>query len=39
MPLGLRLASRGKIPPLIMHPVEKIAEIRTIFEAMEVPVA
>jgi succinate dehydrogenase / fumarate reductase iron-sulfur subunit len=39
MPLGLRLASKGKIPPLIMHPVEKIAEIRTIFEAMEVPVA
>ena len=39
MPLGLRLASKGKIPPLIMHPVEKIAEIRTIFDAMEVPVA
>ncbi len=39
MPLGLRLASKGKIPPLFMHPVEKVAEIRTIFEAMEVPVA
>ncbi len=38
MPLGLRMASKGKIPPLIMHPVEKVAEIRTIFEAMEVPV-
>ncbi|GAC1442888.1 MAG: succinate dehydrogenase/fumarate reductase iron-sulfur subunit [Vulcanimicrobiaceae bacterium] len=38
MPLGLRLASRGKIPPLIMHPVEKVSEIRTIFESMEVPV-
>jgi succinate dehydrogenase / fumarate reductase iron-sulfur subunit len=39
MPLGLRMASKGKIPPLFMHPVEKVAEIRTIFEAMEVPVA
>ncbi len=38
MPLGLRLASRGKIPPLFMHPVEKVAEIRTIFDSMEVPV-
>ncbi len=38
-PLGLRLASRGKIPPLIMHPVPKVDEIRTIFETMEVPVA
>ncbi len=38
MPLGLRLASKGKIPPLFMHPVEKVAEIRTIFESMEVPV-
>jgi succinate dehydrogenase / fumarate reductase iron-sulfur subunit len=38
MPLGLRMASKGKIPPLFMHPVEKVAEIRTIFEAMEVPV-
>ncbi len=39
VPLGLRLASRGKIPPLIMHPVPKVDEIRTIFETMEVPVA
>ncbi|GAC1303476.1 MAG: succinate dehydrogenase/fumarate reductase iron-sulfur subunit [Vulcanimicrobiaceae bacterium] len=38
MPLGIRLASRGKIPPLFMHPVEKVAEIRTIFDSMEVPV-
>ncbi len=38
MPLGLRMASRGKVPPLFMHPVEKVNEIRTIFEAMEVPV-
>ena len=39
MPLGLRLASKGKIPPLFMHPVEKVSEIRTIFESMEVPVS
>ncbi len=38
MPLGLRMASKGKIPPLFMHPVQKVEEIRTIFEAMEVPV-
>ncbi|MDQ2857095.1 MAG: succinate dehydrogenase, partial [Candidatus Eremiobacteraeota bacterium] len=38
MPLGLRMAAKGKVPPLIMHPVEKVAEIRTIFETMEVPV-
>jgi succinate dehydrogenase / fumarate reductase iron-sulfur subunit len=38
MPLGLRMASKGKIPPLIMHPVGKVEEIRTIFESMEVPV-
>jgi succinate dehydrogenase / fumarate reductase iron-sulfur subunit len=38
MPLGLRMASKGKIPPLFMHPVGKVEEIRTIFESMEVPV-
>jgi len=38
-PLGLRMAAKGKIPPLIMHPVPKVDEIRTIFETMEVPVA
>ena len=38
MPLGLRMAAKGKIPPLIMHPVPKVEEIRTIFDAMEVPV-
>jgi succinate dehydrogenase / fumarate reductase, iron-sulfur subunit len=38
MPLGLRMAAKGKVPPLIMHPVEKVDEIRTIFETMEVPV-
>ncbi|MDQ2908084.1 MAG: succinate dehydrogenase iron-sulfur subunit [Candidatus Eremiobacteraeota bacterium] len=39
MPLGLRMAAKGKVPPLIMHPVQKVDEIRTIFEAMEVPIA
>jgi len=39
MPLGLRMAAKGKVPPLIMHPVDKVSEIRTIFESMEVPVA
>jgi len=39
MPLGLRMASKGKIPPLFMHPVEKVDEIRSIFESMGVPVA
>jgi len=39
MPLGLRMAAKGKVPPLIMHPVDKVDEIRTIFNAMEVPVA
>jgi hypothetical protein len=39
MPLGLRMAAKGKIPPLIMHPIEKVNEVRAIFEAMEVPVA
>ena len=38
IPLGLRMASKGKVPPLILHPVDKIDEIRTIFDAMEVPV-
>ena len=38
MPLGLRMAAKGKVPPLIMHPVPKVDEIRTIFETMEVPV-
>jgi succinate dehydrogenase / fumarate reductase iron-sulfur subunit len=38
MPLGLRMAAKGKVPPLIMHPVEKVDEIRTIFETLEVPV-
>jgi len=39
MPLGLRMAAKGKVPPLIMHPVDKVDEIRAIFDAMEVPIA
>ena len=38
-PLGLRLASRGKIPPLFLKPVPKVNEIQTIFNELEVPVA
>jgi heterodisulfide reductase subunit C len=38
MPLGLRLASRGKVPPLFMKPVPKVDEIRTVFEELAVPV-
>ena len=38
-PLGLRMASKGKLPPIFLKPVPKVNEIRTIFEALEVPVA
>ncbi|HEY0797555.1 MAG TPA: succinate dehydrogenase/fumarate reductase iron-sulfur subunit [Candidatus Baltobacteraceae bacterium] len=38
MPLGLRLASHGKVPPLFMKPVPKVDEIRTVFESLSVPV-
>jgi len=34
--LGTRMAARGKIPPLVLHPVPKVDEIRTIFDALEV---
>jgi len=37
MPLGLRMASHGKIPPLFLRPVPKVDEIRTIFNTLEVP--
>jgi succinate dehydrogenase / fumarate reductase iron-sulfur subunit len=39
VPLGLRMGIKGKVPPLIVHPVDRVEEIRTIFNAMEVPVA
>jgi succinate dehydrogenase / fumarate reductase iron-sulfur subunit len=38
MPLGLRLASRGKIPPLFLKPVPKVDEIRAIYDTLNVPV-
>jgi len=38
IPFGLRLASRGKIPPLFLKPVPKVEEIRTVFETLNVPV-
>jgi succinate dehydrogenase / fumarate reductase iron-sulfur subunit len=38
-PLGLRMAARGKIPPLFLHPIDKVGEVRTVFETLEVPVA
>jgi succinate dehydrogenase / fumarate reductase iron-sulfur subunit len=37
-PLGLRMAAKGKIPPMFLKPVPKVNEIRTVFEALEVPV-
>ena len=37
-PLGLRMASKGKLPSIFLKPVPKVNEIRTIFDALEVPV-
>jgi len=37
--LGTRMAARGKVPPLVLHPVPKVDEIRTIFDALEVRTA
>jgi hypothetical protein len=33
------MAIKGKIPPLILHPIDKVGEVRTIFDTLEVPVA
>ena len=38
-PLGLRMASKGKLPPPFVKPIPKVDEIRTIFESLEVPVS
>jgi len=38
-PLGLRMASKGKLPPLFLKPIPKIDEVRTIFDSLEVPVS
>ena len=37
-PLGLRMALKGKLPPMFLKPVPKVDEIRTIFDALEAPV-
>ena len=38
VPKGMRMASKGKLPLPGLKPVPKVNEIRTIFEALEVPV-
>jgi succinate dehydrogenase / fumarate reductase iron-sulfur subunit len=38
-PLGLRMASKGKLPPPFVKPIPKVDEVRTIFESLEVPVS
>jgi succinate dehydrogenase / fumarate reductase iron-sulfur subunit len=38
-PLGLRMAARGKMPPPFLKPIPKVDEVRTIFDALEVPVS
>ena len=36
-PLGLRMAAKGKMPPLFLRPIPKVDEVRTIYESLEVP--
>ena len=38
-PLGLRMASKGKLPPLFMKPIPNVEEVRTIIDTLEVPVS
>jgi succinate dehydrogenase / fumarate reductase iron-sulfur subunit len=38
-PLGIRMALKGKIPPVFLKPVPKVDEIRTIFDSLEAPVS
>ena len=38
-PLGPRMALRGKQPPVFVKPIPKVDQVRTIFEALEVPVS
>jgi succinate dehydrogenase / fumarate reductase iron-sulfur subunit len=38
-PLGLRMAAKGKMPPPFLKPIPKVNEVRTIFDALEVPVS
>jgi succinate dehydrogenase / fumarate reductase, iron-sulfur subunit len=37
-PLGLRMLYKGKMPPPFLKPIPKVDEVRTIFDALEVPV-
>ena len=37
-PLAIRMAYRGKLPPPFIKPIPKVDEVRTIFDALEVPV-
>ncbi|MFN2449167.1 MAG: succinate dehydrogenase/fumarate reductase iron-sulfur subunit [Candidatus Baltobacteraceae bacterium] len=37
-PLGLRMLSRGKMPPPFLKPIPKVDEVRTIYDTLEVPV-
>ena len=36
-PLGLRMLSRGKMPPPFLKPIPKVDEVRTIYDTLEVP--
>jgi hypothetical protein len=33
------MAYKGKLPPVFLKPIPKVDEVRTIFDALEVPVA
>ena len=37
-PLGLRMLSKGKMPPPFLKPIPKVDEVRTIYDTLEVPV-
>ncbi len=37
-PLALRMVAKGKQPPPFVKPIPKVDEVRSIFEALEVPV-
>ncbi|HET7814168.1 MAG TPA: succinate dehydrogenase iron-sulfur subunit [Candidatus Baltobacteraceae bacterium] len=37
-PLGLRMLSKGKMPPPFLKPIPKVDEVKTIYDTLEVPV-
>ena len=37
-PQGMRMALKGKLPPLFVKPIPKVDEVKTIFDSLEVPV-